>query len=51
MSEADRLLLALVNALDNAFISSWQLTAYWDGELEEAREYLSTVKTTGVNDG
>lgn len=40
MNEAERLLQALVTALDAAFISSWQSTAYWQGELDEAREYL-----------
>lgn len=40
MTEAERLLQALVIALDAAFISSWQSTAYWQSELDEAREYL-----------
>lgn len=40
MSEAERLLQSLVKALDAAFISTWQSTAYWQGELDEAREYL-----------
>lgn len=38
--EAERLLRALAGALDKAFISSWQSTAYWSGELEEALEWI-----------
>ena len=37
---AVELLRALVDALDSAFISSWQSTAAWDAPLENAREYL-----------
>lgn len=44
MNTAEQLLEALVKALDGAFISSWQSTAYWDGELEEAREYLEELR-------
>lgn len=40
MTESERLLRALVDALDAAFISTWQSTAYWQGELDDAREYL-----------
>lgn len=47
MNEAERLLQALVTALDEAFISSWQTTAYWQGELDEAREYLEARTQDG----
>lgn len=42
MSEKDAIefLRALVDALDNTFISSWQSTAGWQKELDAAREYL-----------
>ena len=36
------LLSNLVNALDNAFISSWQSTHHWSKQLDEARDYLAT---------
>lgn len=36
-------LRALVAALDSAFISSWQSTAGWQKQLDEAREYLARV--------
>jgi hypothetical protein len=32
---------SLVNALDNAFISTWQSTAEWSAELKAARAWLS----------
>ena len=38
-----QLLADLVHALDNAFICTMQSTAYWDGELDAAREYLAGV--------
>ena len=31
----------LVEALDNAFISSWQSTHHWQKQLDDAREYLT----------
>jgi hypothetical protein len=34
------LLRDLVNALDGAFISSWQTTAGWQKELDEARAFI-----------
>ncbi len=40
MTEAEQLLLALVEALDGAFISTWQSTAAWQQQLNAAREYL-----------
>ena len=46
MTEAERLLQALVIALDVAFISTWQSAAYWQEELDEAREYLDRIKET-----
>jgi len=33
-------LLGLVDALDSAFISSWQSTAAWQQQLDRARDYL-----------
>lgn len=52
MTEAERLLQALVVALDSAFISTWQSTAYWQGELDEAREYLDQcAQEQGGSDG
>ena len=41
LTDAPLYLSNLVNALDNAFISSWQTTAHWDKELNEARDYLA----------
>jgi len=40
MTEAESLLKALAEALDGAFISSWQSTAAWQKELEAALYYL-----------
>lgn len=40
-AEADTLLRDLVEALDAAFISSWQSTAAWQKQLDAAREYLA----------
>lgn len=37
-------LRALVGAMDNAFISSWQSTHAWAKELEEAKAFLSTLE-------
>lgn len=36
----------LVCAMDGANISSWQTTAYWQTELDAAREYLATPDQT-----
>lgn len=41
---AEQLLKELVQALDNAFISSWQTTAGWKSELDNARHFLSVQK-------
>ena len=41
MSEAEKLLAALVEALDGAFISTWQSTAAWQKQLDAAREYIA----------
>lgn len=38
--EAFDLLKGLAEALDNAFISSWQSTAAWQKQLDAAREYI-----------
>lgn len=40
MTEAEQLLLELVEALSGAYISSWQSTAAWQQQLNAAREYL-----------
>jgi len=40
MINAEYLLSELVKALDNAFISTWQSTAAWQKQLDEAREFL-----------
>lgn len=40
MTEAESLLQALAEALDGAFISSWQSTAAWQKELDSALSYL-----------
>ncbi len=47
MSNADTIehLRALVDALDNAFISVWQSTAAWQKELDAAREYLAALSS------
>lgn len=37
-------LQALVTALDKAFISSWQSTADWQKELDDARELLEQTE-------
>lgn len=34
----------LVTALDGAFISSWQTTAYWQKQLDAARDYLQSLE-------
>lgn len=47
MTEAEQLLKSLADALDNAFISSWQSTAAWSKELEDALQYLE--KTNANN--
>lgn len=44
MTVAEQLLESLVKALDSAFISSWQSTAHWEKELDEARQYLEQIK-------
>lgn len=36
-------LRALVHALDNAFISTWQSTHFWVAELDAAREHLAQL--------
>jgi len=44
LTNAEYLLTELVTALENAYISSWQSTAAWQKQLEEAREYLNKMK-------
>ncbi|TMN18495.1 hypothetical protein [Pseudoxanthomonas sp. X-1] len=39
--EAMAFLASLVKALDGAFISSWQSTAEWQTQLDEARDFLA----------
>lgn len=39
--EAMAFLASLVEALDGAFISSWQSTAAWQTQLDEARDFLA----------
>ena len=39
-SEAERLLKNLVEALQGAFISTWQSTHFWQNQLKEADEFL-----------
>jgi hypothetical protein len=39
-----QLLADLVHALENAYISSWQSTAAWQQQLDDAKDYLDTVK-------
>lgn len=40
LTEAERLLKELTEALDSAFISSWQSTHTWQFQLDEAKEYF-----------
>lgn len=42
--DSKELLRNLVNALDNAFISSWQSTHAWQKELDLAREHLKDTE-------
>ena len=44
MTVAEQLLESLVNALDSAFISTWQSTDHWQKELDAAREHLKEIK-------
>lgn len=44
-AEAIALLTNLAKALDAAFISSWQSTAYWQGELDDALEFLKELES------
>lgn len=57
LTTAEYLLKQLTNALDNAFISTWQSTHAWQAQLDEAKNYLyerenaeeikSTLKSLG----
>lgn len=44
MDNPNQLLENLVNALDNAYISSWQSTASWQQQLDAARAYVAKLK-------
>ena len=44
MTNAEILLKNLAEALDNAFISSWQTTSAWQKELNSALEYLAALE-------
>ena len=44
MDNPNQLLKDLVEALESAFISSWQSTAAWQKQLQTAREYLDRLK-------
>lgn len=46
MSAADTMsyLIALVDALDKAFISSWQTTSGWQKELDAARDHIEASR-------
>ena len=44
MTEAEHLLKELAEALDSAYISSWQSTHKWTNELQRALEYLEKLK-------
>lgn len=50
-SQAVAYLSALVSALDGAFISSWQSTAAWQAQLNEARDYLAALAQAETNEG
>lgn len=40
-------LRALVEALENAFISTWQSTAAWQTELDAAKGFLEDTRDAG----
>lgn len=44
--DSEFLLQQLVKALDSAFISSWQSTAGWQKELDQARAWLESRSPT-----
>jgi hypothetical protein len=50
MNEAEQLLKDLVEAWDDAFISSWQSTGAWQKQLAAAIAYLKN-KPTGIVGG
>ena len=49
MDESTRLLQELVEALDRAFISSWQSTAAWQSQLDAGRAYLENKEVHGTH--
>mgnify|MGYP003597877444 FL=1 len=42
--DAIELLKSLTEALNNAYISSWQSTAAWSEELEAANDFLESLE-------
>lgn len=44
LKRSELFLQDLVEALDGAFISSWQSTAAWDKQLNAARNHLELVQ-------
>ena len=44
MTKAEQLLKDLAQALDGAFISSWQSTAAWKKELDAALAYIEATQ-------
>lgn len=43
MTKAEQLLKDLAEALDGAFISTWQTTSAWQKELDAAMEYVKDI--------
>lgn len=44
MTKAEQLLKDLAEALDTAFISTWQTTYAWQKELDAALEYVKDLQ-------
>jgi len=44
MDNPNELLKELVQALDNAFISTWQSTHAWQKQLDAARDYVKKLE-------
>jgi len=45
LARSDTLLRELVQALDSAHISSWQTTAGWQKQLDEAKAHINELLT------
>jgi hypothetical protein len=45
LARSDTLLRELVQALDSAYISSWQTTAGWQKQLDEAKAHINGLLT------